>query len=80
MLIAGLAVMMSGWKARKEHSLGWGAVFMGLLAALGGLGMVLNINSAAIGISSLLGVSVLLTGIAIILLAMIKKAVLKIAI
>jgi hypothetical protein len=55
-------------------------VVMGLLAALGGLGMVLNINSAAIGISSLLGVSVLLTGIAIILLAMIKKAVLKIAI
>jgi len=79
MLIAGLAVMMSGWKARKKHTVGWGAVVMGLLAALGGLGMVLNLNSAAIGISSLLGVSVLLTGISIILLAIIKKAVMTVA-
>ena len=79
MLIAGLAILASGWNVRKKNTLGWGAVIMGLLAALGGLGMVLNLNSAAIGISSLLGVSVLLTGIAIILLAMIKKTVLKIA-
>jgi len=77
MLLAGLAVFYSGLKARKINSLGWGAVIAGLLAALGGLGMILNINSGAIGISSLLGISVLLTGIAIVLLAMIKKTALK---
>lgn len=77
MLLAGLAVFYSGLKARKINSLGWGAVIAGLLAALGGLGMILNINSGAIGISSLLGISVFLTGIAIVLLAMIKKSALK---
>ena len=77
MLLAGLAVFYSGWKARKKYSLGWGAVIAGLLGALGGLGMILNMSSGAVGISSLLGISVLLTGIAIILLAMVKKAVLR---
>jgi uncharacterized membrane protein HdeD (DUF308 family) len=77
MLLAGLAVSYSGLKARKKYSLGWGAVIAGLLAALGGLGMMLNMSSGAVGISSLLGISVLLTGIAIILLAMVKKAVLR---
>ncbi len=73
MLFAGLAIFGSGWNSRKQSSLGWGAVVAGLLAALGGLGMIFNIKSGAIGISSLLGISVLLTGIAIILLALIKK-------
>jgi len=74
MLVAGLAVFRSGWRSRKEHSLGWGAVVTGLLAALGGLAMIFKIGAGAIGISSLLGVSVLFTGVAIILLALIKKA------
>jgi uncharacterized membrane protein HdeD (DUF308 family) len=75
MLMAGLAIFSSGWNVRKSHSLGWGAVVAGLLAGLGGLGMIFNIKSGAIGISSLLGISVLLSGIAIILLALIKKTV-----
>ena len=77
MLLAGLAVFYSGWKARKNYSLGWGAVIAGVLAALGGLGMILNMSSGAIGITSLLGISVMMAGIAIILLAMVKKSTLK---
>ncbi|HZV44609.1 MAG TPA: DUF308 domain-containing protein [Saprospiraceae bacterium] len=73
MVLAGLAVFWSGWGAKKEHSLGWGAVITGFLAALGGTAMILNFSAGAIGISTWLGISVLFTGVAIILLALIKK-------
>jgi len=73
MVLAGIAVFWSGWQAKKEHSLGWGAVITGLLAAMGGVAMILRFNAGAIGISSVLGVSVLFTGVAIILLALMKK-------
>ena len=50
-------------------------VIAGVLSAVAAVMMVFNIGSGAVGISTLLGLQVLLTGIALVLLSFTKKIV-----
>jgi len=75
MLITGLLLIQSGWSLRTRNSFGWIMVIAGVLSAVAAVMMVLNIGTGAIGISTLLGLQVLLTGIALVLLSFTKKIV-----
>jgi uncharacterized membrane protein HdeD (DUF308 family) len=50
-------------------------VIAGVLSAVAAVMMVFNIGTGAVGISTLLGLQVLLTGIALVLLSFTKKIV-----
>ena len=75
MLITGLLLVQSGWSVRSKNSFGWIMVIAGVLSAVAAVMMVFNIGTGAVGISTLLGLQVLLTGIALVLLSFTKKIV-----
>jgi uncharacterized membrane protein HdeD (DUF308 family) len=50
-------------------------VIVGVLSVIAAVMMIFDIGAGAIGIATLLGLSILLTGIALVLLALAKKAV-----
>ena len=75
MLITGLLLVQSGWSLRGRNSFGWIMVIAGVLSAVAAVMMVFNIGTGAVGISTLLGLQVLLTGIALVLLSFTKKVV-----
>ncbi len=75
MLVTGLLLVQSGWSLRSKNSFGWIMVIAGVLSAVAAVMVVFNIGTGAIGISTLFGLQVLLTGIALILLSFAKKVV-----
>jgi uncharacterized membrane protein HdeD (DUF308 family) len=75
MLVTGLLLVQSGWSLKSRNSFGWIMVIAGVLSAVAAVMMVFNIGTGAVGISTLLGLQVLLTGIALVLLALVKKMV-----
>jgi uncharacterized membrane protein HdeD (DUF308 family) len=62
---------------KNDHLFGWVMVIAGVLSAVAGFIMFFNITSGAKGISTLLGLQVLLTGIALVLLSVVKKVVMN---
>src|SRR5206468_1060067 len=75
MLVTGLLLVQSGWSLRSKNSFGWIMVIAGVLSAVAAVMVVFNIGTGAIGISTLFGLQVLLTGIALVLLSFAKKVV-----
>ena len=75
MLVTGLLLVQSGWSLRSKSSFGWIMVIAGVLSAVAAVMMVFNIGTGAVGISTLLGLQILLTGLALVLLAFAKKVV-----
>jgi uncharacterized membrane protein HdeD (DUF308 family) len=75
MLITGLLLVQSGWLLKSRNSFGWIMVIAGVLSVVAAVMMVFNIGTGAVGISTLLGLQVLLTGIALVLLSFTKKIV-----
>jgi uncharacterized membrane protein HdeD (DUF308 family) len=75
MLITGLLLVQSGWSLRSKNSFGWIMVIAGVLSVVAAVMMIFNIGTGAVGISTLLGLQVLLTGIALVLLSFTKKIV-----
>jgi uncharacterized membrane protein HdeD (DUF308 family) len=75
MLLTGVLLVQSGWSLRSRNSFGWIMVIAGVLSAVAAVMMVFNIGTGAVGISTLLGLQVLLTGIALVLLSFTKKIV-----
>ena len=75
MLVTGLLLVQSGWSLRSKNSFGWIMVIAGGLSAVAAVMMIFNIGTGAVGISTLLGLQVLLTGIALVLLSFAKKVV-----
>ena len=75
MLLTGLLLLQSGWVLKNKNSLGWVMVAVGVLSIAAAIMMVFHIGTGAVGISALLGLQVLLTGIAQVLLSFAKKAV-----
>jgi uncharacterized membrane protein HdeD (DUF308 family) len=63
MLITGLLLVQSGWSLRSKNSFGWIMVIAGVLSVVAAVMIVFNIGTGAVGISTLLGLQVLLTGI-----------------
>jgi uncharacterized membrane protein HdeD (DUF308 family) len=75
MLVTGLSLTQSGWPLKRENSFGWAMVIAGVLSAAAAVIMIFNIGTGAVGISTLLGLQVLLTGIALVLLSFARKVV-----
>jgi len=75
MLVTGLSLTQSGWSLKGKNSFGWAMVIAGVLSAVAAVMIIFNIGTGAVGISTLLGLQVLLTGIALVLLSFAKKVV-----
>jgi uncharacterized membrane protein HdeD (DUF308 family) len=75
MLVTGLLLAQSGWSLKSRNSFGWVMVIAGVLSVVAAVMMVFNIGTGAVGISTLLGLQILLTGIALVLLSFTKKIV-----
>jgi len=75
MLVTGLLLVQSGWSLRSKHSFGWAMVIAGVLSAVAAVMMIFNVGTGAVGISTLFGLQVLLTGIVLVLLSFAKKVV-----
>jgi uncharacterized membrane protein HdeD (DUF308 family) len=73
MVLTGIHLIQLGWARRKDHSFGWFICIAGVLAVLTGLPMIFHLSTGAVGVSTLLGILVLLTGIALVLFSLIKK-------
>lgn len=73
MLITGVLLTQSGISVKKENSLGWVLVVTGVFSILAAIMIIFNIGTGAVGISTLLGLQVLLTGIGLVILAFAKK-------
>jgi uncharacterized membrane protein HdeD (DUF308 family) len=75
MLVTGLLLAQSGWSLKSKSSFGWIMVIAGVLSAVAAVMMIFNVGTGAVGISTLFGLQVLLTGIALVLLSFAKKVV-----
>ena len=75
MLLTGLLLVQSGWSLKSKNSFGWAMVIAGVLSAVAAVMMIFNVGTGAIGISTLFGLQVLLTGIVLVLLSFAKKVV-----
>jgi uncharacterized membrane protein HdeD (DUF308 family) len=76
-LLSGFFLLSTGWSLKKVNSTGWVMVIAGVLCVVAAVMMIMNIGSGAIAISTLLGLQVLFTGIALVLLSFAKRMVVK---
>jgi uncharacterized membrane protein HdeD (DUF308 family) len=74
MLLTGLHLVQSGVELKKNHSFGWVMIIAGILSALVAIMIIFNIGTGATGISILIGLQVLLAGIALVIFSFAKKA------
>lgn len=74
-LATGFSLLSSGWKVKKENSMGWFLVIVGILSLIAGIMMITNIGSGAAGVATILGFQVILSGIALIILSFAKKMI-----
>ena len=75
MLLTGLFLVQSGWALRSRNSLGWTMIIAGVVSAVAAVMMVFHMETGAVGVSTLLALQVLLTGLALVLLSFAKKMV-----
>jgi uncharacterized membrane protein HdeD (DUF308 family) len=73
MLATGLLLGNYGWQLKMEHTFGWMILIFGVLSAIAGMMMLFNMGTAAVGISTLLGLQVIVAGLGFILLAFLKR-------
>jgi membrane protein HdeD len=74
-LLSGVFLVSTGWVLTKINYTGWVMVIAGILCVFAAVMMMMHIASGAIAISTLLGLQVLFTGIALVLLAFAKRMV-----
>ena len=74
-LVSGLFLVIRGWSIKSDSSIGWVMVIIGVLSVVAAVMMIFRIDTGAVAISTLLGLQVLLTGIALLLFAIAKKIV-----
>ena len=72
-LFTGILILKNGWSLKQHNAGGWGMIIIGVLSILLAIMMIFNINTGAIAISTLLGLQVLLAGIALVFLSFAKK-------
>jgi uncharacterized membrane protein HdeD (DUF308 family) len=76
MLLAnGYHLVKNGWESRAQGNQAWLVIVVGVLSIICGLMSVFNVSLGAVAISTLLGYQLLLAGIALIILAFMKKRV-----
>jgi uncharacterized membrane protein HdeD (DUF308 family) len=74
-MACGVLLIANGWSVKATNSAGWIMIVVGILAFLASIFMIFNIGLGAIAISTLLGWTVLLTGIALVVLSFVQKMV-----
>lgn len=74
MLATGALLVSNGWKLKEGYTIGWIILAVGVLSAIAGVMMLFDMGTAAVGISTLLGLHTILTGLGFILLALVKRA------
>jgi uncharacterized membrane protein HdeD (DUF308 family) len=74
-LVTNVLLAQSGWSLKRTNSFGWAMVIAGVLSAVAAVMMIFNVGTGAIGISTLFGLPVLLTGIVLVLLSLGTKVV-----
>jgi uncharacterized membrane protein HdeD (DUF308 family) len=74
MFATGWFLTKLGWSLKDKHSFGWIMVIAGIFSLIAAIMVVFNIGTGAVGISILLGLQVLFTGIALVLFSLAKKA------
>lgn len=73
--IVGMALISGGWNGRKEWSIWWLIGLLGVGSFFIGIKSILNVNSGAENISTMIGTAVLFSGIGLIGLAFFKKKI-----
>jgi uncharacterized membrane protein HdeD (DUF308 family) len=75
MLAGGIRLSVAGWSLKDTHTFGWIVTIAGIFSAVAGIMVIFDIGAGAVGISILLGVQVLVAGIALIVLSLVKKTI-----
>jgi uncharacterized membrane protein HdeD (DUF308 family) len=76
-LSTGWFLAIQGWSLREAMSFGWVIFGLGVLAVIGGVMMVFDIGKGAVGVSVFLGLQAVLAGVGFIILAFLKRYVVK---
>jgi len=74
MLVTGVHLTKSGLALKDKHSFGWIVTVAGIFSVIAAIMVLFNIGTGAVGISILLGLQMLLTGVAMVLFSLAKKA------
>lgn len=72
-LITGFSLFKSGWSLKNDTVIGWIMVITGILSLIAGLMMLFSFGTGAAGVAVILGIQVMLSGIALILFSFEKK-------
>jgi uncharacterized membrane protein HdeD (DUF308 family) len=75
MLVTGIRLAVSGWTHRDTGAMGWIVLLAGIVSIVAGVMTIGNIGIGAVGVTTLLGIQVLLSGIALVVLSFVKKAI-----
>jgi uncharacterized membrane protein HdeD (DUF308 family) len=75
--IVGIILLIDSWSARSQWSKWWLLSILGIVILVMGIASILNISSGAESISNLVGISILLSGIGLVVLSFLKKSLLK---
>lgn len=75
MIITGVWVLRSGWQYRQSGGSGWIMIIAGLLSVIAGFFVIFDLAAGAVAVTTLLALQLILAGIALILLALLKRRI-----
>ena len=75
--LTGIHLINLGVGLKKDHFFGWLIIIVALVSIIAGIMMIADIGTGAIGISILLGIQILLTGIVLVIFSIVEKIVIK---
>jgi len=73
--IVGVVLISGSWNSREKWSIWWAVALFGLIVIIMGIKSITDIYSGSESISTLIGISVLVSGIGLVFLAFLKKNV-----
>jgi len=76
-LVTGIVLLLEGIEHRKAGALGWIMLTGGILSIIAGVMIIFDMATGAVWISTLLGIQALIAGIGFLLLAFVKRGVVK---
>lgn len=76
-LVTGIVLLSAGWEHRKAGAVGWIMLLGGILSVIAGVVIMFDMATGAVWISTLLGIQALVSGIGFIVLAFIKRNLVK---
>lgn len=74
-ILTGITLASNGWMLKNSGFFGWILLIIGILSIVCGIFILTNTGAGAAGISTILGIQLLLSGIGLVLLSFTKKAI-----